>query len=299
MDAFNNIDEAGKLLTDIYNTIEAKRQITHCIDYSSLEYFSCSIFNAMFNYNLVNLNEENENSPYIDLIDEANRIGVQVTAENPTTKKLEKSVQAFDSYKIDRLIVFFFSTSKANRIKSTRGEEIWTLPKIHEYLKKKPDINARIIKELKIWSGGSNILPSEIIPNINKNTTELISEMEKLKKYDPSLLVNDCEDENKSMLFLGTDYCRFVFNSYKNMFFDSQLGKFLCDHDDDEEKPFNFYKYSDGFFQTTSNLLEERKKAIFRKYYESDENKKKKDYFQLSNNYTYSIFNEIISSSQS
>lgn len=293
MSTFGTIHEVGNLLMSIYSSLSTKQKITKQFDYYSLEYFSRAIFNALFDYELVNLNEIKENSPFIDLIDENNGVGIQVTAEKPNTKKLNRSTDAFDRYQITRLIIFFFSDSKANKIKSTKGEEIWTLTTIYDFVKKNPNVVPKLIEELKIWDNVSNLVPSDLEKIVAKNTNEIINEMKRLKKFDPKVFVPDYDDEKNSVMFSGNTYGRFVFESYRNLFYESSLGRFLCEHD--ENGSFNYYRNRNDYFETNVMELDEKKNAIFRAYYESEENKKKKDYFQMSNRSIHSIFNQILS----
>ncbi len=76
----------------------------------SLEYVMERFFNALFGWNLVNLNTEQPNYPAADLGDRQRRIAVQVTNEE-TSQKIretrEKSINHKLEAEFDRLIIFF------------------------------------------------------------------------------------------------------------------------------------------------------------------------------------------------
>ncbi|GEM_PF-549100 len=80
------------------------------------EDFFCFLMNSIYDYKLVNLNNEKLNFPGIDLGDTSQRISVQVTSDR-TRKKVEKTIETFikNDYiqKFDRLI-FLILGQKSN-----------------------------------------------------------------------------------------------------------------------------------------------------------------------------------------
>jgi hypothetical protein len=67
------------------------------------------LFNLIFNYNLTPTGSFSQNFPCLDLIDNHNRISIQVTSDN-SKKKIQKTIDCFYTNKLfekyDRLIVF-------------------------------------------------------------------------------------------------------------------------------------------------------------------------------------------------
>ena len=299
MGTFEDLAYAGEILNNIYNNLTNKYKITKNFDYDSLEYFSCSIFNSLFGYDLVNLNEvEKMNSSFIDLIDISNKVGVQVTKEEPNTKKLTKSANAFDEYDVDKVIVFFFSTSSAKKIKSTKGEEVWTIQTIEAYLKKNPKKCKTFIESLEIWNDSNGILPSDLVSKINDNTQIQINEMFKKKKIDKSLLVQEKSDQKNSLYFCGPTFSKVAFDLHRGLFLNSFFGKFLSSIDNDDEYSFKNLINVNGYWNINFEDLDKRKNNLINLYHDSKDNKNKKDVFQYSNRASYTVFNEIISSNK-
>lgn len=83
------------------------------------EQFFSELLNFLFNYNLINTNFEEQNAASIDLLDEENRIAIQVTSDsslNKVRKTLDKFCERKFHKKVDRLIIL-------NLIKKTKHKE--------------------------------------------------------------------------------------------------------------------------------------------------------------------------------
>ncbi|WP_228259760.1 SMEK domain-containing protein [Acinetobacter pittii] len=83
------------------------------------EQFFLELLNSLFNYNLVNTNFEEQNAASIDLLDEGNRIAIQVTSDSSLSKvreTLNKFCERKLDEKVDRLIIL-------NLIKKTKHKE--------------------------------------------------------------------------------------------------------------------------------------------------------------------------------
>jgi hypothetical protein len=69
----------------------------------------CNILNMVFEYNLRNINESSVNFPGIDLVDDKNRIAVQVSSDK-SKGKIQKTINVFSENRLyekyDRLIFF-------------------------------------------------------------------------------------------------------------------------------------------------------------------------------------------------
>ena len=83
------------------------------------EQFFVELLNDLFNYNLVNTNFEEQNAASIDLLDEGNRVAIQVTSDsslNKVRQTLHKFCEKKLDEKVDRLIIL-------NLIKKTKHKE--------------------------------------------------------------------------------------------------------------------------------------------------------------------------------
>jgi tetratricopeptide (TPR) repeat protein len=81
----------------------------------SLEYVMVPFFNALFGWDLINLNSEEANFPAIDLADRPRRIAMQITNEEASDKISGTTTKAIDhghGASFDRLIIFFLLPRK-------------------------------------------------------------------------------------------------------------------------------------------------------------------------------------------
>lgn len=100
------------------------------------EDFFTELLNLIFDYKLKNVNVVEKNAPAIDLIDEENRISIQVTSDNSNTK-IKHTIKEYinnKSYeKYDRLIVLIL-TSKKRYTKSFDTKNTFTFNKESDVL---------------------------------------------------------------------------------------------------------------------------------------------------------------------
>ncbi len=79
------------------------------------EDFFTGLFNLIFDYKLKNANVIEKNAPAIDLIDEENKISIQVTSDNSSTK-IKHTISEYNNNKLyekyDRLIVLILTRKK-------------------------------------------------------------------------------------------------------------------------------------------------------------------------------------------
>jgi len=102
-----------------------------------LETIAKRLFNALFGWDLVNLNTETSNFPAVDLGDRARRIAIQVTNEGKAGKirsTADKAIKHQLGGDFDRLIVFFLlprkpgSSKKSKQPASGLRIESWDIP---------------------------------------------------------------------------------------------------------------------------------------------------------------------------
>ncbi len=124
-----------------------------------LETISAQFFNALFGWELVNLNTDNVNYPAADLGDRGRRIAIQVTNEGGSDKikrTADKAVAHELNIDFDRLVVFFLLPRKPglpkNFTQPTGGPmiETWDIADLLKQLQDLPDLKAlaRAVKVL-------------------------------------------------------------------------------------------------------------------------------------------------------
>lgn len=89
------------------------------------ETFFSNLINLFYGWSLKNANNRRKNTPAIDLIDENNRISIQVTSDN-TSEKIKHTIDEFIKNRLyeefDRLIIFHIKGSKSYRtVFDTKG----------------------------------------------------------------------------------------------------------------------------------------------------------------------------------
>lgn len=120
-----NIDKITTKLAILAHKVELNTSLNLMDLNIHSEYFFCELLNMIFDISLVNLNSTNANAKSIDLIDETNRLAIQVTS-TPDFAKIKKTVNGFietdNVEKIDRLIVLILTKKKKYHAK-TYGEK--------------------------------------------------------------------------------------------------------------------------------------------------------------------------------
>lgn len=102
----------------------------------------CRLFNALFGWELINLNQVHSNFPAADLGDRSRRIAVQVTNEDSSDKIVRTAMKAQEHglrLQFDRLIIFFLLEKKPGFPKNfTQPEtgpviEVWDVKDVLNY----------------------------------------------------------------------------------------------------------------------------------------------------------------------
>ncbi len=86
-------------LSVLKSYIELKNIINHYDINIISENFYRDFFNLVYDFNLENANYKKENMPAIDLVDDINKICIQITSEN-TTKKIKETIKKFEENKL-------------------------------------------------------------------------------------------------------------------------------------------------------------------------------------------------------
>lgn len=112
------------------------------------EAFFCGLLNVIFGYNLKNINDSEKNFPSIDLEDKFNRVAIQVTTQEASSK-IQYTLDKFFENKLDktfdRLIVLIIGTklhyTKTFKVKEgfsfSRENDIWDTSFLIQEIKKK------------------------------------------------------------------------------------------------------------------------------------------------------------------
>ncbi|MBP2029053.1 hypothetical protein J2Z35_002891 [Acetoanaerobium pronyense] len=111
-----------KDIADSLAYLSRQVEIYNCVNFYDInivaEDFYANLLNLIYGYNLINLNVEEKNAPAIDLVDDINRISIQVTSDN-TSEKIKESIRKFNEHEhylnYDRLIVLMLTKKKKYR----------------------------------------------------------------------------------------------------------------------------------------------------------------------------------------
>jgi tetratricopeptide (TPR) repeat protein len=143
-----------------------------------LETIATRFFNALFGWDLVNLNTEQTNYPAADLGDHGRRIAIQITNEDGSDKIKHTATKATEhklGTDFDRLIIFFLLARKPGLPKKFAQPsggpivETWDIADLLKQLQNLPDLDAlaRAAKVLdeemgrdELWTLGQSILDS-------------------------------------------------------------------------------------------------------------------------------------------
>jgi len=190
-------------------------EILNCVSLYDIniitEDFFVGLLNLIYGYKLKNLNMVEKNTPAIDLGDEKNRISVQVTSDNSSTKikeTIRKFIEKQSYLKYDRLIILILTKKKKYKttfntqnkfnfncakdvidyedlMKTIRGKDVKELKNLNEFL-----IDEFCNKLSKAKSTRANEI------NTIMDLIECITKNKKLKKrvdavIDPEYKIND------------------------------------------------------------------------------------------------------------
>jgi hypothetical protein len=90
-----------KRIADLLAWIESKVRNLNCLNYYDInitsETFFADLLNLVFDFELINRNEQKSNSPYADLYDPKRDIYVQVTSTK-TTKKIQDTIDGIETF---------------------------------------------------------------------------------------------------------------------------------------------------------------------------------------------------------
>jgi tetratricopeptide (TPR) repeat protein len=104
----SQIDQIAKLLSELGRKIASLNSVNLTDLSVHSEYLYRDLLNTVYGYSLQNANDQRQNAEAVDLIDDRNRIAVQVTAD-ATASKLKSTVDSFIAQnlhkKYDRLVV--------------------------------------------------------------------------------------------------------------------------------------------------------------------------------------------------
>ncbi|MFU3619095.1 SMEK domain-containing protein [Pseudomonas paraeruginosa] len=111
------LDEIIFVLSTFESYIRHRSKLSLTDANISAESLVADLLNALHGWGLNNTNAAISNYPCIDLIDEKNRVGVQVTATT-TLKKIKSTINCIERHefhsKIDRLIIFMLLSRQSN-----------------------------------------------------------------------------------------------------------------------------------------------------------------------------------------
>lgn len=225
-----------KYLKDIVENLtilKTKIELLNSISYYDInitsEYFYSNLLNMIYGYKLTNANAITKNIKAIDLIDDENKISVQVTSDN-SSNKIRETIKKFEESeqykKYDRLIFLILTQKKKYKanfsskyFKFNTENDIWDiknictflkdkevefLKKIHEFLKKeiKNETNNDIIEANEVETiialieyisktKAKNLIKHEVIIDPEYKITKRFKEFANslIKKYQTLYLI--------------------------------------------------------------------------------------------------------------
>lgn len=169
----------------------------------SSEDFYCGLLNLIYGYELKNANHLEKNAPAIDLIDRKNRIAVQVTSDNRSTK-IKHTIEEFNKNKeyqfYDRLIILILTRKKKYSSEfDTDGKFTFDKKRdildIESLIKKIKEIETNQIKKIKQYlseelyredEAEKDTRPNEVITIIDLIVH--ISQNKKVKKMQETIV---------------------------------------------------------------------------------------------------------------
>ena len=161
-----------------------------------LETVAARLFNALFGWELVNLNTEQANYPAADLGDRARRVAIQVTNEeggDKITRTVDKAIEHKLGAAFDRLIVFFLLAKKPGLPKGfvqPAGGPVVETWDIADLLKRMQDM-----AEVEALARAARVLDEEM-GKIREPAFERRFDISRIVKYAPAELIGR-EEESK------------------------------------------------------------------------------------------------------
>lgn len=135
----SQIQEIERFFHKLSNhTKESNAQGLHDVS-RRCEALFCAILNVLHGWNLMNLNELVSNHPVIDLGDQANQVGVQVTTRMDSARKNAATIENFDkeypgigclSSQYNHLVILYMTMNKVSLPKTTAQSfriSVWNL----------------------------------------------------------------------------------------------------------------------------------------------------------------------------
>ena len=148
-------DELAKKIADrlnvVSNQLKTRTRASFTDANHSLEFVMARFFNALFGWNLTDLNAEKQNFPAADIGDRERRVAMQITNEDSSAKittTQDKAVEHGLGKDFDRLIIFFLLPKKPGMpkkfVQPKGGPEIecWDLADLLKQMNNLPDVAA-------------------------------------------------------------------------------------------------------------------------------------------------------------
>lgn len=207
MKAYKNIQNIYDSLINLENYVKAlsSRGPTSLSTY--LENFTAQLMEVFYGYKFFNLNYHQHNVAGIDLLDESQKHGVQVTIERNNANKVIHSIDK--SKEFHRLTVFFFDHNKTDTVvknvkqkgHSLSNIEVISLKNIFDDAENNPTKAAKYYALCKLWIEGYSNFDIDIVEIINKEMLKKVEGNKLSKKYIPEIYTPEIGLRNRCRQF--------------------------------------------------------------------------------------------------
>lgn len=202
-----------KVITDALGTLSYQVEYRNTINLYDIniisEDFYKNLLNKVFGYNLINLNTIEKNTSAIDLGDRKQRIAIQVTSDNTSTK-IKKTIDKFLEYNLyddyDTLFILILTKKKSytaifetqGKINFDSSKHIIDCKDVIKHLNENPTADLKIIADFL-----QEELTNKVTMETRKQASEidtiidLVEYLSKNKKNSPSKQESIVDPEHK------------------------------------------------------------------------------------------------------
>ncbi len=199
-----------------------------------LENFAAQLLEIFYGYKFINLNYKRLNTAGIDLINENQNHGVQVTMEKNNANKV---IESINKSNVSQLTVFFFNHNKTATIRkhiidkgcSLLNIDIISLSNIFEEAERDP-VKAKRYNDLcRIWVDGKSDFDIDFVEIANVEMLKKVEANKLSKKYIPEIYIPEIALRKESRLFSDTTFAKQLLVYEASKLYQGSVFKYLSD----------------------------------------------------------------------